>query len=36
LADSPSSRAQVWTHSQMALLTFSVDRFADVSRERVG
>jgi hypothetical protein len=36
LADSQSSRAQVWTHSQMALLTFSVDRFADVSRERVG
>lgn len=35
LADSVSSRNQVWTHNQMAGITFNVPRFPDVARERV-
>lgn len=36
LAESTSSRNQVWTHNQMATATFQVPRFPDVVRERVG
>jgi hypothetical protein len=36
LADSSSSRGQVWTHSQMALNTYSVPRYPNVERERIG
>lgn len=35
LADGTSSRNQVWTHSTMAVATFSVPRFPDVARERL-
>lgn len=35
LADSVSSRNQVWTHNTMAGVTFNVPRYPDVSRERV-
>lgn len=36
LADFSSSRGQVWTHNQMAKVSFSVPRYPDVVRERVG
>lgn len=36
LAEASSSRGQVWTHSQMALSTFQVPRYPDVTRERIG
>lgn len=35
LADASYSRNQVWTHSAMAMSTFSVPRFPRVTRERV-
>lgn len=35
LADSVSSRGQVWTHNTMAGVSFNVPRWPDVSRERV-
>lgn len=35
LADSSSSRGQVWTHNQMAVCTFTVPRYPDVTRERI-
>ncbi len=34
LADNVSSRGQVWTHNQMASVTFNVPRYPDVARER--
>lgn len=36
LSDESSSRGQVWTHNQMALSTFTVPRYPDVTRERIG
>lgn len=36
LADSQSSRNQVWTHNQMAVIQFQVPRFPNVTRERIG
>lgn len=36
LADANSARGQVWTHNQMALSTFTVPRYPDVKRERIG
>lgn len=36
LADATSSRGQVWTHSVMATCQFTVPRYPDVSRERIG
>lgn len=35
LADSVSSRAQVWTHNQMAQAVFTVPRYPDIDREVV-
>lgn len=35
LADSSSGRGQVWTHSQMAVVTFTVPRYPRVVRERI-
>lgn len=35
LAEASSSRGQVWSHSQMAVSTFSVPRYPDVTRERI-
>lgn len=34
LADSVTSRNQVWTHSKMAAATFTVPRYPNVTRER--
>lgn len=36
LADASSSRGQVWTHNQMAMSSFTVPRYPDVTRERIG
>jgi len=36
LAEAASSRGQVWTHSQMALSTFTVPRYPEITRERIG
>lgn len=36
IAEASSSRGQVWTHSQMAMCTFTVPRYPDVERERIG
>lgn len=36
IADASSSRGQVWTHNQMAMSTFTVPRYPDVERERIG
>jgi hypothetical protein len=36
LADSTYSRGHVWTHNQMAQLNFTVPRYPDVTRERIG
>lgn len=36
LADSSTSRGQVWAHNQMAQTTFSVPRYPNVVRERIG
>lgn len=36
LADSVGERGHVMTHNQMAQLSFSVPRFPNVSRERIG
>jgi hypothetical protein len=35
LADSVLSRGHVWTHNQMAIETFNVPRYPDVTRERI-
>lgn len=35
LAEASSGRGQVWTHSQMAVSTFTVPRYPDVARERI-
>ena len=35
LADGTASRNQIWTHSTMAVATYSVPRFPDVARERL-
>ena len=36
LADATISRGPIWTHNQMASCMFTVPRFPDVTRERVG
>ena len=36
LADSQNSRGQVWTHNQMAVASYSIPRYPDVTRERIG
>jgi len=36
LAEASFARGHVWTHSQMAQSTFTVPRYPDVSRERIG
>lgn len=35
LADATMSRGQIWSHNQMALVSFQVPRYPEVSRERV-
>lgn len=35
LAEANSSRGQVWAHNQMAMSSFTVPRFPDVTRERI-
>jgi hypothetical protein len=35
LADAQSARGHVWTHNHMALCSYTVPRFPDVSRERI-
>lgn len=35
LADAVMSRNQVWTHNQLAVVSFTVPRYPDVTRERV-
>lgn len=35
LADSSTSRGQVWTHNNMAKVSFSIPRYAQVTRERI-
>lgn len=36
LADSTGDRGQVWTHNQMASMSFSVPRYPNIERERIG
>ena len=36
LAEASHSRGQVWTHNQMALSTYSVPRYPQITRERIG
>lgn len=35
LAEATSSRGQIWTHSGMAMVSFTVPRYPDVARERL-
>lgn len=35
LADTASSRGQVWAHNQMSMMTFTVPRYPGVERERI-
>jgi len=36
LSDSVGDRGHVWSHNQMAVMSFSVPRYPNVTRERIG